>query len=100
MTKRERLHHFIPLTFHFDLFSSLSTFQYHPAQDVLNSAQSGAMVSDLVTHELDYLLTQLKANPLINMQEDWKLLTIFIGANDLCSSCGNQSYLQPGMWEI
>jgi hypothetical protein len=55
------------------------------------------MVSDLVTHELDYLLGQLKANPNINMKEDWKLLTLFIGANDLCSACTNQSYLQPGM---
>eukprot|EP00026_Physarum_polycephalum_P011494 Phypoly_transcript_11724.p1 GENE.Phypoly_transcript_11724~~Phypoly_transcript_11724.p1 ORF type:complete len:362 (-),score=46.64 Phypoly_transcript_11724:105-1031(-) len=75
-------------------------FQYRPAQDVLNSAQSGAMVSDLVTHELDYLLLELRSNPKINMQEDWKLLTLFIGANDLCSSCTNQSYLQPDEFEV
>jgi phospholipase B1 len=71
--------------------------QYHPAQDVLNSAQSGALLENLVTHELDYLISQLKVNHAINIKEDWKVLTIFIGANDLCSSCTNKTYVDPGM---
>lgn len=59
------------------------------------------MVSDLVTHELDYLLKELNANPNINMAEDWKLLTIFIGANDLCASCTRlQSFLSPGRTNV
>ena len=72
--------------------------QYHPTLDVLNSAQSGAMVSDLVTHELDYLIKMLKANPDINFDEDWKVLSILIGANDLCASCTflDKNYLDPG----
>jgi len=69
--------------------------EYHPEQDVLNAAQSGAIVANLPTHQMDYLLKELKANPAINMKEDWKLLTIFIGANDLCSSCLNKTYLEP-----
>jgi hypothetical protein len=40
-----------------------------------------------VGHELDYLIAQLQANPLVNLTEDWKLLTLFIGANDLCIAC-------------
>ena len=35
-------------------------WQYKPEQDVFNAAQSGAMITDLVTHEFDYLLEQLK----------------------------------------
>lgn len=71
--------------------------QYRPAEDVLNAAQSGAMVMNLYTHEFNYLLKMLKSNPNINMEEDWKLLTIFIGANDLCGSCDNNTFLHPGM---
>jgi len=75
-------------------------FQYRPTMDVLDAAQSGAMVTDLVTHEFNYLLAQLKANPNIDMEEDWKLLTILIGANDLCASCTRlQNYLDPDEFE-
>jgi len=75
-------------------------FQYHPTIDVLDAAQSGAMVDDLVTHELDYLLKQLNANPNISMANDWKLLTILIGANDLCASCTYAGkYLDPDEFE-
>jgi len=74
-------------------------FQYRPSLDVLNSAQSGAMVSDLV-HELSYLVVQLLASPKIDFKEDWKLLTLFIGANDLCGSCTLLGgFLTPNMFE-
>ena len=36
-------------------------FQYEPKLDVLNAAQSGAMIPNLVTHEWRYMLEQLKA---------------------------------------
>ena len=35
-------------------------FQYKPDKDVLNAAQSGAMIPNLVTHEWRYMLEQLK----------------------------------------
>jgi len=62
-------------------------FQYRPQLDVFNAAQSAAMIADLVDHELDYLIGQVKGNANINMKQDWKLLNIMIGANDLCASC-------------
>jgi len=73
-------------------------FPYEPKSDVLNAAVSGAEVDTLYSHELDYLLEQLHKNSKINMTSDWKLLTIWIGANDLCGSCGNTStfdYMLP-----
>ncbi len=39
-------------------------FQYKPEHDVLNAAQSGAMIPNLVTHEWKYMLEQLKEVPL------------------------------------
>lgn len=76
-------------------------FQYKPAYDVLNSAQSGAMVEDLVNHELDYLIKQVKEHPSINLKEDWKILTLLIGANDLCASCTlfGRAFLEPSEYE-
>ena len=77
--------------------------QYRPSEDVFNAAQSGAMVTDLVSHELEYLLDQLTnvrgklnfqcttsiilfhpQNKEVDMKNDWKLLTLFIGVNDIC----------------
>lgn len=66
---------------------------------MLDAAQSGAMVENLVTHELDYLISSIKSNSAINLTEDWKLLTILIGANDLCASCTfAKEYLSPGTY--
>uniref|UniRef100_H3B5Q4 Uncharacterized protein n=1 Tax=Latimeria chalumnae TaxID=7897 RepID=H3B5Q4_LATCH len=40
------------------------------------------------------LIHTLKTYPGINFAEDWKLVTIFIGANDLCDYCKNKL----GLW--
>lgn len=60
--------------------------QYQPALDQLNAAQSGAWISNWPT-EYQYLMEQMKANPKIDIQNDWKVLTILIGANNLCRAC-------------
>jgi len=61
-------------------------FKYHPAEDQLNAAQSGATVDNL-NFQLNYLIPEMKNNPKIDFNNDWKLLTILIGANDACSLC-------------
>ncbi|KAJ3287258.1 hypothetical protein HK104_008701 [Borealophlyctis nickersoniae] len=61
-------------------------FQYHPEEDNLNAAQTGAMVFNLI-HELDYLISQMKATPGVDFDNDFKLLTLFIGSNDVCLGC-------------
>jgi len=72
-------------------------FQYHQQIDRFDAAQSGAMVEDLPVHELDYLIKELKANKNISMENDWKVMTLFIGANDLCASCQfiEKGFLDP-----
>ncbi|GAB5585328.1 hypothetical protein Unana1_00228 [Umbelopsis nana] len=61
-------------------------FQYRPASDVLNAAQSAGVASNL-QHELDYLIPAMLTLPGGNFFSDWKLITIQIGSNDQCSSC-------------
>ncbi|ORY97716.1 hypothetical protein BCR43DRAFT_437435 [Syncephalastrum racemosum] len=63
--------------------------QYKPEIDQLNAAQSGARSLNLQGHEMDYLLKQLEQAYDKNLiqPDDWKLLTIFIGSNDICHAC-------------
>jgi phospholipase B1, membrane-associated len=37
--------------------------------------------------QAQWLLEKLKANNNINFAEDWKMLTIWIGGNNLCDVC-------------
>jgi len=60
--------------------------QYHPDLDQLNAAQSGAWIQNIL-HQIQSLKKMLKKNPRIDVQNDWKVLTLLIGANNLCDSC-------------
>jgi len=74
--------------------------RYYPNEDANNAAKSGSMVFDMVSSQLNYLIRQLNQNPLMSVQQDWKILTIMIGANDLCASCTfNLTYLSPDDYE-
>jgi len=76
-------------------------FQYEPTLDVLNAAQSGAQVDDLTPHELDYLFQELNSNPNIDMENDWKVMTLLIGANDLCGACQlSDPWSEPDAFEL
>lgn len=62
----------------------------------MNAAQSGARSLNL-NHEIDYILDQLKDLYKFGQAEptDWKLLTLFIGSNDICHSCTEPTSLPP-----
>ncbi|WKX99253.1 hypothetical protein Q1695_014271 [Nippostrongylus brasiliensis] len=60
----------------------------------LNVAMPGAIAADL-PGQARTLVSLLHAHPeAVNYKEDWKLLNIFIGGNDMCSFCRDQS-LKP-----
>jgi len=67
----------------------------------LNAAISGAKVEDL-PGQVDYLVNQLQttyANS-VNYNHDWKMLTILIGANNLCIACDpGKSNTSPDFYE-
>jgi phospholipase B1 len=56
---------------------------YRPQSDLFNAAQTGAMCSNLGM-ETKYMLHQVRHHRLVNITTDWKLLTVFIGTNDIC----------------
>lgn len=55
----------------------------------LNCAVSGAVVEDLPS-QLEHLTNHLKSKTYEKYQDEWKLLTIFIGANNACG-CKSES---------
>ncbi|XP_036922799.1 phospholipase B1, membrane-associated [Sturnira hondurensis] len=52
----------------------------------LNVAVKGARARDMPAQARD-LMERVKNSPEINLEEDWKLITLFIGGNDLCHYC-------------
>ncbi|KAJ7402320.1 hypothetical protein BTVI_87556 [Pitangus sulphuratus] len=52
----------------------------------LNQAVTGARAED-VPQQVRKLVDRMKNNTGINFQTDWKLITLFIGGNDLCTFC-------------
>jgi len=54
----------------------------------LNAAVSGSINSDMLG-QAEWLVQQLKANKQINLAKDWKMLTLWIGSNNLCIICNN-----------
>ncbi|KAI4577393.1 hypothetical protein MJT46_003228 [Ovis ammon polii x Ovis aries] len=55
----------------------------------LNVAAEGARARDMPAQARD-LVERMKTSPEINLQKDWKLITLFIGSNDLCHYCDNE----------
>ncbi|XP_065192572.1 phospholipase B1, membrane-associated-like [Sycon ciliatum] len=70
---------------------------HEPVQDRLNSAQTGAMMYDMIhtlNSQVDYIIGELKKMQQVDMRKDWKVLTIFVGANEMCLRCG-ATHAQP-----
>ncbi|KAK7906633.1 hypothetical protein WMY93_015245 [Mugilogobius chulae] len=67
---------------------ALGTGGQGTAQASLNQAVGGATSENLLT-QAKALVTRMKEDLKINFTEDWKVITIFIGGNDLCDFCKN-----------
>ncbi|XP_069743819.1 phospholipase B1, membrane-associated isoform X2 [Narcine bancroftii] len=63
-------------------------------QSFLNRAIAGAVTGDLMG-QVRKLLKLMKNDSRINFQEDWKIITLFIGGNDLCDYCKNTPNFSP-----
>ncbi|XP_075056516.1 phospholipase B1, membrane-associated [Mixophyes fleayi] len=74
---------------------SLGRGSHHLKSAMLNRAVPGAKADDMLD-QAKYLVRGMKLlNTTLNYTEDWKLLTIFIGGNDLCGICKNPIYHSP-----
>ncbi|XP_069806322.1 phospholipase B1, membrane-associated-like [Dendropsophus ebraccatus] len=74
-------------------FGKRSTVSYRPApleDSGLNLAITGANTF-LLPEQARRLIDVLKSLPEIRVQDDWKVITVFIGSNDLCDYCKNKT---------
>ncbi|NXG52687.1 PLB1 Phospholipase, partial [Psilopogon haemacephalus] len=60
----------------------------------LNQAVAGDRAEN-VPAQVRRLVELMKNDTKINMQTDWKLITLFIGANDLCEFCNDPVHFSP-----
>ncbi|XP_067939014.1 phospholipase B1, membrane-associated-like [Watersipora subatra] len=55
----------------------------------LNVAITGDVAQDM-NDQAKNLVEKMRADPDINMKHDWKMVTLFIGANNLCAFCKDE----------
>ncbi|XP_044147258.1 phospholipase B1, membrane-associated [Bufo gargarizans] len=60
----------------------------------LNKAVPGAKAINMPTQARD-LVDKMKEDKRINFNNDWKVITVFVGANDLCASCTDSNVFSP-----
>eukprot|EP01103_Thecamoeba_quadrilineata_P015871 TRINITY_DN513_c0_g1_i1.p1 TRINITY_DN513_c0_g1~~TRINITY_DN513_c0_g1_i1.p1 ORF type:complete len:400 (+),score=72.94 TRINITY_DN513_c0_g1_i1:38-1237(+) len=72
-----------------------------PGESVLNAGESGAIVSD-IKQQVDYLVAQLnnlESQGKLSVANDFKVLTLLIGANNLCVACVDPEKGSPDNYE-
>ncbi|XP_016065561.1 PREDICTED: phospholipase B1, membrane-associated [Miniopterus natalensis] len=73
---------------------SVGTGKQNSAGAFFNQAVSGAQSRDL-PGEAMMLVNLMKNHTGINFKEDWKIITVFIGGNDLCDFCKDMDVYSP-----
>lgn len=63
-------------------------------QSKFNMAVSGAKVAG-IPGQVRRLIDAMKSDVSVDFQNDWKLVTLFIGGNDLCGYCNDRATLSP-----
>ncbi|XP_037261739.1 phospholipase B1, membrane-associated [Falco rusticolus] len=73
---------------------SIGTGKQTTSNAALNQAVAGDHAEDVPT-QVRRLVDRMKNNTRINLQTDWKLITLFIGGNDLCKFCNDPIRYSP-----
>ncbi|XP_075963706.1 phospholipase B1, membrane-associated-like [Anarhichas minor] len=63
-------------------------------QTGFNMAVSGAKISG-IPGQVRRLIDTMKNDSTVDFENDWKLVTLFIGGNDLCQYCNDRASLSP-----
>ncbi|KAL3052292.1 hypothetical protein OYC64_004942 [Pagothenia borchgrevinki] len=61
------------------------------SESFLNQAVAGAKSNDLLP-QVRALVARMKNDSRINFESDWKVITLFIGGNDVCDYCYNSLF--------
>ena len=75
-------------------FSLGETWLYTKKGENLNRAISGSQAFNLL-EQVKSLIEMMRNSSVIDFKEDWKIVTMFIGANDLCESCKGSEHNFP-----
>ncbi|XP_034384064.1 phospholipase B1, membrane-associated-like [Cyclopterus lumpus] len=67
---------------------SVGTGKQHTPQAFLNQAVAGAKSKSIPT-QVRALVAKMKSDSRINFESDWKVISLFIGGNDICDHCHN-----------
>ncbi|XP_059212464.1 phospholipase B1, membrane-associated-like [Centropristis striata] len=67
---------------------SVGKGKQHTDQAFLNQAVAGAKSKD-IPKQVRALVARMKNDSRINFESDWKVITLFIGGNDICDHCYN-----------
>ncbi|XP_021563672.1 phospholipase B1, membrane-associated, partial [Carlito syrichta] len=73
---------------------SVGTGKQNSPGAFLNQAVAGSLAEDL-PDQARRLVDLMKNDTRIRFQEDWKLITLFIGGNDLCDFCNDPARYSP-----
>ncbi|XP_031958664.1 phospholipase B1, membrane-associated isoform X4 [Corvus moneduloides] len=73
---------------------SIGTGRENSNNAAFNQAVAGAR-ADGVPEQVRKLVDLMKNDSRINFQNDWKLITLFIGGNDLCKHCEDPVHHSP-----
>ncbi|XP_031438004.1 phospholipase B1, membrane-associated-like [Clupea harengus] len=63
-------------------------------QAFLNQAVAGSKANNLIG-QARALVNRMKTDTRVNFHTDWKVITVFIGGNDLCDYCSNALVFSP-----
>ena len=63
----------------------------------LNVATSGHQSSH-IPEQAKLLVERLKASRAVDFANDWKMVTMFVGGNDLCRYCKSKQFYTPGSY--
>ncbi|XP_065487748.1 phospholipase B1, membrane-associated [Caloenas nicobarica] len=73
---------------------SIGTGRQNTDNASLNQAVAGNR-AEHVPAQVRSLVDRMKNDTRINFQTDWKLITLFVGGNDLCQSCRDPVHYSP-----
>ncbi|KAK5857601.1 hypothetical protein PBY51_010836 [Eleginops maclovinus] len=68
-------------------------------QTGFNMAVSGAKIA-VIPAQIRKLIDTMKSDTKVDFENDWKLVTLFIGGNDLCQYCNDRANLSPQNYSL
>ncbi|ELT96572.1 hypothetical protein CAPTEDRAFT_188389 [Capitella teleta] len=75
-----------------------TTSDHHSGKGGFNVARGGGTNRNM-PGQADDLIERLKNDSRIDFENDWKMVTLFVGGNDLCGSCNRWDRYDPVIYE-